>query len=199
MSEEIADAIETLRDQNNRLRAALTVLRPYLASLQKLVVVLNQPREDGEVMAALLSCLESARQVLDAAQATLLVLDDDCDELVAVLSVGTGDSAAWSSNSASAGLTGWVLQHEEALITNGAPADERFDSHADQLPGGATSSLLAVPVRGRERTMGVLRIVNKGGQAGFSQDDQTLIGLAARLSGEVLIRMALRHAVDDGG
>lgn len=197
MSTEIADEIGQLRSYNAELRADVDALKVFLDTLQGLLDALHPTPQDEEVMAALASSLEGAVSVLGAAHGALLVLDEDSDELVTVLGIGAGPDAAWSRSHASAGLAGWVLQHQEAVIANDAPADERFDAEADQPPNLDTTSLLAVPMLGKGKAMGVLRIANEGTQDLFDEDDQVLISLLARFAGELLLRMALRHAHDD--
>jgi len=199
MNTDIADEIARLRSQNSQLRAEVDAMKAFLDTLQGLVEALDHTPQDEEVMAALASSLQGAVSVLGAAHGALLVLDEDSDELVTVLGVGAGQEAAWSRSQASVGLAGWVLQHGEAVIANDAPADERFDAGADQAPGLDTTSLLAVPMPGKDKVMGVLRIANTGAQGIFNDNDQVLISLMGRFAGELLARMALRHAHDPVG
>lgn len=76
------------------------------------------------------------------------------------------------------GIAGWVAQHGESVIVNDAPADPRFFAGIEQQIGFRTHSLLAVPLRTRGTTVGVLEILNKlAGQ--FTPDDLNLAEMLA--------------------
>jgi len=59
------------------------------------------------------------------------------------------------------GIAGWVAQQEESVIVNDVQNDERFATRIDELAGGQTRTLIAVPLRARDRVIGVLEVVNK--------------------------------------
>lgn len=59
------------------------------------------------------------------------------------------------------GVAGAVAQSGESAIVNSAARDPRFYSGIDQQTGFHTDSLLVVPLRARDRVLGVLEAVNK--------------------------------------
>ncbi len=72
------------------------------------------------------------------------------------------------------GIAGWVAEQQKGIIVNNVQDDERFASHIDELGGGLTRQLIAVPLRARDRVLGVLEVVNKvSGE--FDINDLTLI------------------------
>lgn len=191
------DSIEQIRARNEELRGEVTTLHEFLDTLQALVEALDRPRDDSEIMAALSASLEGVLTVLDAVHGELLVLDEEHDELVLVFAHGDSQVETWRSAPAGDGMLGWVLRRGEALIANEAPADERFDVTVDQPLGLIAETLLVVPIIGRDRTLGILRIVNKRGNRLFDEDAQTLVSLIGRFAGELLAGMAARHAGTD--
>ncbi len=83
------------------------------------------------------------------------------------------------------GIAGWVAQNEKAVNLPFAPDDSRFASSIDRMFKFQTKSLLAVPLRVRNRVVGVLEIVNK--QDGvFTKSDITLVETLA-ISGAIAI------------
>lgn len=194
MSTATGDEIERLRARNAGLRTEVEALREFMDALQALVEALDHPPADEEVMRALATGLHTALTVLDAEHGALLVLDEDSDELVAVLSAGAGDAEPWRRSPAGAGVAGWALRRREPVIANDAAADERFDAEADRPAGRAAHSLLVVPAIGGERAMGVFAIADKRGHGLFGDDDQVLVSLMGRFAGELLVRMQQRHA-----
>jgi DNA-binding response OmpR family regulator len=59
------------------------------------------------------------------------------------------------------GVAGWVAQTGQSTLITDASDDPRFFSGIDQQTGFCTHSLLAVPLRIRDRVIGVLEVVNK--------------------------------------
>lgn len=194
MSQAADETIEQVRARNEALRGEVTILREYVDTLQSLVEALDRPPEDGEIMAALSASLACVLQVLGGVHGELLVHDEERDELVLVFAHGDARVESWQSAPADQGMLGWVLRRNEAIIANDAPSDERFRAAVDQPEGLVAETLLLVPVVGRDRTIGVLRIVNRHDRGLFDDDAQTLVSLLGRFAGELLAGMADRHA-----
>ena len=186
------DSIEQIRSRNEELRREVTILHEFLDTLQILVEALDRPKEDSEIMSALSASLECVLKVLDGVHGELLVHDEDRDELVLVFAHGDAQFESWQSTPADRGMLGWVLQRGEAIIANDASSDERFDPAVDEPRGLTAETLLVVPVVSRDRTLGVLRIVNKRARGLFDEDAQTLVSLLGRFAGELLAGMAER-------
>jgi signal transduction histidine kinase len=72
------------------------------------------------------------------------------------------------------GIAGQVAQKGESVLVVDAPDDPLFSPDVDQQIGFSTSSLLAVPLRARDRVIGVLEVVNKI-DGKFGADDLTLV------------------------
>jgi PAS domain S-box-containing protein len=79
------------------------------------------------------------------------------------------------------GVAGWVAQVGTSALSPFVKADPRFSPNVDEQTGFHTVSLIAVPLRVRDRVIGVLETVNKhSGQ--FGDDDLALLetlGVAA--------------------
>ena len=58
------------------------------------------------------------------------------------------------------GVAGWVLKEKKTLIIDDVSRDERFTGHIDKLISFKTKSLVAVPLIFRNKTIGVLELVN---------------------------------------
>lgn len=80
------------------------------------------------------------------------------------------------------GIPGWVAQRGEAVVLQDAGSDPRFRDWGL----GATSALVAVPLKTRERTLGVLELQNKLRGEGFSEED---VGLLVALASQAAIAL----------
>ncbi|HEY45193.1 MAG: hypothetical protein AMJ88_14740 [Anaerolineae bacterium SM23_ 63] len=78
------------------------------------------------------------------------------------------------------GVAGWVVEHDEHLIVPDVREDPRFSSIVDERAGFETRAIAGVPIRVKERTIGVLEAVNPR-QGEFSEEQiELLTGIAAQ-------------------
>jgi GAF domain-containing protein len=184
MQQEVA----RLKDENTTLREEVSTLREYLKSLQALMDAVNHLDAQTEIMPLLDSILASAMTVTGAKDASLMVVDDDSKELVFV--VARGDMQAQSLVGQrippGKGIAGWVAQTGKAAITSTARADPRFYPGIDDAFSFTTNSILAAPIIGGGKVIGVIEVLNKHSDTPFAEADQTLLMLLCRFAGEVL-------------
>ena len=72
---------------------------------------------------------------------------------------------------------------------NNARIDERFHSSVDMELDYQTNSLLAAPLIGGGRLLGVVEVLNKRNNKLFSTGNQTLLTIMCRFAGELLYSM----------
>lgn len=78
-----------------------------------------------------------------------------------------------------AGICGHVAQTGQPLIVNDAQNDRRLYRAVDSATGVRTRNLLAVPIRAGTRLRGVLELVNKPAERGFTDADLRLAEVVA--------------------
>lgn len=72
------------------------------------------------------------------------------------------------------GVAGWVAERGQSLIVPNVETDTRFSAQIDSQTGFRTTSLITVPLHGREGLVGVLEIVNKI-EGKFTRDDLVMV------------------------
>jgi diguanylate cyclase (GGDEF)-like protein len=112
--------------------------------------------------------LEHMERMVDAELWTLLMLDEPRQELYYAIAAGEAQDALRGLRvKVGEGVAGWVAQHGEALIVPEATNDPRatndplVEQNIDQrgkMP--AVRSVIALPLRGRKGTQGVIEILN---------------------------------------
>src|SRR5262249_32660650 len=70
------------------------------------------------------------------------------------------------------GIAGWVIKNNRPALVENVAGDSRFYEQIDHASGFTTRSLLAVPLKSRERTIGVVEGINKRASGRFAQRDQ---------------------------
>jgi GAF domain-containing protein len=147
-----------------------------LKRIIEITALLNSTLNLDELLQLIMS---SASELLGAETSSLLLLDEDSGDLV--INVATGEPGAQVAQQrvpAGQGIAGWVMEHGEATIVGDAKADPRFYSGMDQAIGFETKNVLALPLRVRDQTIGVVEVINKRDGA-FDEHDQELAGALA--------------------
>ncbi len=106
--------------------------------------------------------IEATTWVLNAEAASLFLLDRATGELY--IDVATGEKGGKLQRvrlKKGVGIAGYVAEHGEPLIIHDVQRDTRFFEGVDKASGFITRSIICVPVRSRERTVGVLEGINK--------------------------------------
>lgn len=119
--------------------------------------------------------MSSAAELLNAETSSLLLLDEETNELVFEAAAGgPGEGVREMRVPAGQGIAGEVLQSGRTLVVDDAANDSRVYKGIDQATGFTTRSILAVPLSLRDRNIGVVEILNKKGTARFDERDQDL-------------------------
>jgi signal transduction histidine kinase len=77
-------------------------------------------------------------------------------------------------------IAGWVYSHGEPLHVEDAVADDRFFPEVDVLTQFQTRSVLCVPLRTQDKTLGVIEAVNKIDGPFADEDERILMALASQ-------------------
>src|SRR5258708_36141478 len=107
---------------------------------------------------------------------SLLLLDEAKQELYFELAVGKGSQALKDVRvKVGQGIAGWVAERGEAVIVPDVSQATRLFGKVDEKTKMETQSIVAVPVRIRDRCLGVIELINCVGSEGFEQRDLALL------------------------
>ena len=79
-----------------------------------------------------------------------------------------------------------MAQTEKPLICSDPYADARFSRHFDDESGFRTRSILCVPLKSRDRLMGVVEVINKQEAQGFTGEDLEILTMLGNMIGPAL-------------
>jgi GAF domain-containing protein len=187
MTDPTRDEIARLQEENRTLAREVAGLRRFIRSLQNLA-----DASEGDVSSHIVELLEqilrNALEAIDARNGSLLVLDEDSGELVFVLALGEVPPSSLTGVRLppGTGIAGWVADHREPTIVEDARKDPRFYPGVDDAFQFNTKSLVAAPIVGGGRLIGVIEALNKEAGRSFSADDLALLMLLCRFAGELL-------------
>ena len=128
-----------------------------------------------ELNPLLQNILENAVGILNCEAGSLLLVDDQTDELVFRVTVGPVASNLIGKRLArGTGIVGRAVETRKPVIENEEQTSNRFNG-VDQQTGFVSRSLLAVPLQAKDRVIGVVEVINRRDGLPFVQNDQTLL------------------------
>lgn len=141
--------------------------------LLNLSTLINSSLNIEEVLETALDCVE---QFLEAEVSSILAVDKSTGELYFRLARGpTAAQLQGLRLKIGEGIAGWVAQTEKPLICNDTAHDPRFYQLFDAHSGFQTRSILCVPLKAKDRLVGVLELLNKKGEGHFTTSDLELL------------------------
>ncbi|MBM4123837.1 MAG: GAF domain-containing protein [Nitrospira sp.] len=140
-----------------------------LNKLQEISRVLNSSLDQAEIRKR---AIEAATVLMEAEAGSLLLLDDAAGELYFEVALGSkGEGVKEIRLKVGEGIAGYVAQTGEPVIVNDVQGDPRFSSRADRKSKFVTRNMVCVPVKARDKLLGVLQAINKKQGGGFGEGD----------------------------
>jgi GAF domain-containing protein len=187
-----------LKEENDSLREENLAMGGYMSALQELNWATQQIISEENLFDLLDKILFSALNVLRADDGSLLLLDEETNELVFVLVHGDiGQELRGYRIGSDVGIAGWVATHRQPLIVNNPRQDWRFSEQVDVGFEFQTRSILAVPMIARGRLVGVIELVNKRDDEGFAEADSTLLSILSIVAATALEEMQARLEAEE--
>lgn len=169
-----------------------------LRRLVELSVSLNSTLNLNELLNTI---IKTAADILGCEAGSILLVNEKTGNLFFAASSGSetkklAEIPVPMNNS----LAGTIFQSGEPIIINVVDNEPRHNQAADKHSGFATESLLGVPLKIRERKMGVLEVLNKKNGI-FTQEDAAILKVVASHAAVALhngqLVQALKQAYDD--
>lgn len=126
------------------------------------------------------SVVEVARAIFGARAASIMLLDEQTDELVFEAVTGEGeDTLVGSRIPRGTGIGGWVAESGQALVIEDVAADPRFAVDEARRTGYVPKGLMCAPLLREDRVLGVLYVLDRPERRRFSVAEMDLLGLFA--------------------
>jgi phosphoserine phosphatase RsbU/P len=150
-----------------------------VAALKRIIEITGLLNSTLNVEELLELIMSSASELLDAETSSLLLLDKESGDLVIHVATGKpGEQVERRHVPAGQGIAGSVLESGEPAVVSNPKKDPRFYAVMDQATGFETKNILALPLKVRDDTIGVVEVINKR-DGDFTEDDEALAGALA--------------------
>ena len=199
MADEQGDLSQQLRDARQRIEqleasqadnAFADAIRSALLTTAAAGTI-GSPSTHG---AALDHVVETAADVLDAEAASLFLLDEEGEELVFVVALGSkADEVKQFRVPVGRGIAGYVASTDQAIAVADASEDPRFAREIGEAIDYVPKTILCVPLYLRDRVIGVLELMDKADGAPFSTADMEVLGRFANLAAITVDETRLTH------
>lgn len=151
-----------------------------LNTLIKISELINSSLDIAEIRKR---SIKAATELVNSEAGSLLFVEEETGELYFDVAIGEkGEQVKTIRLKKGEGIAGWVAEHDEPVIINDVQNDPRFFKGGDEKSGFITKSMICVPVKTKDKLVGVLQAINKRDTL-FSADDlDLLIGLSHQVA-----------------
>src|SRR2546425_9452294 len=126
------------------------------------------------------SIVDVARAIFRAKASSILLLDEEADELVFEAAADeASESLIGMRFPSSTGIAGFVLVSRQPLVIEDVLTDPRFSRETAESTGFVPKGLMAVPLLNEEQALGVLEVLDRPQDTRFTLAEMELLGLFA--------------------
>jgi sigma-B regulation protein RsbU (phosphoserine phosphatase) len=124
----------------------------------------------------LVKIMETSSRIMNAEASSVILVDEEKGELFFDLALGAkGDEVREIRLKIGEGIAGWVAQTGKSVKIDDAARDERWSSKVAKRVDYPTRNMLCVPLVSKGKIIGVLQVLNKRGDAPFTDRDLQLL------------------------
>ncbi|MBM3493588.1 MAG: GAF domain-containing protein [Armatimonadetes bacterium] len=169
--------------------AAALRVQGFRARESALIEIGNNLTTTLDIQTLMQKVLAVAADVLRFEDCTVFLLDEMTDLLVLTASGGgLAERLGEAPYKVGDGITGWVAAHGEAVRLIEPRLDPRWRGLCVEFPENEIGALLAVPIVGRNRVLGVLRVVRRKSPTAwfspaFSEGEERVLNTIGRQLG----------------
>jgi sigma-B regulation protein RsbU (phosphoserine phosphatase) len=141
-----------------------------LTSLIEVSAIISSTLDLEELMNLV---MEKAQAVMNAEASSVMLLNEQTGMLECEIALGTVQEKVKNNIylKLGQGIAGWVAQQGEAVIVPDVDSDSRFYSEIDNSTGFKTRSILAAPLKVKDKVIGVAEVINRRDARPFTEDN----------------------------
>ncbi|MBP7792065.1 MAG: GAF domain-containing protein [Candidatus Goldbacteria bacterium] len=150
-----------------------------MSALMEASIIINSTRNLDELLKII---MQSAEKVMQAEASSVFLIDSEKNELYFEMATGPKEEELKKIRlKMGEGIAGWVAYTGEALLVPDVSKDPRFAKRVDEQTKFITRSVICVPLKVRNQTIGVVQVLNKiSGQSFAKSEIKFLEALASQ-------------------
>ncbi len=177
--------------------AAIEKMRERLENLKECFRVSGLINSSLQLDEVLENIMTTSRSILGADACSLMLVDEKSDELVFEVAQGpVADKLKGGLRiRRGQGIAGSVHDSGEPLLIENAYEDARFNREFDRMTGYRTQTILCVPLKIKERVIGVSQVINKLDGSNFNEEDKETLSLLCAHAAIAVENARLHHEI----
>lgn len=137
----------------------------------------------SDINALLVYILESAMRLVHCESSSLLLVNNETENLNFVVALGPKGAEAKNIPVEKKSIAGWVAENNKSIIIKDVENDPRFSRNVQNKTGYVSRNMIAIPMRVKERCIGVIELINKDGPEPFDESDLNILQLLSNQAG----------------
>ena len=127
--------------------------------------------------------VETASELLGAQAASLFLVDEEREELVFVVALGSkAEEVKQFRIPIGRGIAGYVAASGQPIAISEAASDPRFEREIAEAVDYVPNTILCVPLILNDSVIGLLELIDKTGVQPFTTTDMDILGMFANLA-----------------
>ena len=172
------DQVVVLQQRNSRLEHAVE-------ELEMLTQIASAVSSNESVQSTIQFIVRQCVKRLDVDQGDIRLFEEENKKKpLQTVYRQASESRELTAFSMSDQILGWMLKHNAPLMINDARKDDRLRTVCETHP--SVRSLLSIPLRFKGKFTGLLTVINKKSEGGFTAEDERLLGLIATQAAPIL-------------
>ncbi len=190
--------IQSLKEELQKTRSKLEEKIERLSTLISVGSSINSTLDLDQLLTYLMKC---ATKVMKAKDSSLMLVDDRTNELVFKITLGEkGKQVQEFRLRMGQGIAGQVALTGEPIVVTDTGKDQRWEKAIDMATGFETKSVMCVPIKLRERIVGVIEVLNAGYSGSLTEEDLDIFSAFANTAAIALqnarLFSAIQHSVE---
>lgn len=166
-------ADKNISDENQKLRTSLKTKEKEIFFFENITRILTSTLNLNKILTAI---MEKTKAMIGAEGWAILLIDEEKGDLF-FEKVRSKKSKRTQKLRVELGkgIAGWVAREGIPVIAPDVSKDKRFDRKIDRIPHVKTRSLICLPVKIKNKVIGVIEIVNRDAGKLFTKTDMELV------------------------
>ena len=182
-------------DRAADLQVKIASLEQRISYLERIVKVSQILNSTLSVEPLLQIIIQAATELTNTEACSIMLIDKNTGELrFSEATGGLTEALKKLSVPMENSIAGWVIRKDRPLLIRDAKSDPRWHRGVDETTDFRTRSILGVPLKVRDKVIGVLEVVNKKAEDGFNQDD---IQIATTLAAQAAVAIENARLMDE--
>jgi transcriptional regulator with GAF, ATPase, and Fis domain len=189
------DDAKSLKQELVEVRTSLEEKIERLSTFASLASSINSTLDLNHLLTYLMTC---ATKVMKAKDSSLMLLDERTNELVFKVALGEkSDQMQEFRLRMGQGIAGQVALSGQPIVVSDTKNDNRFDKSIDMATGFETKSIMCVPIKLREKVIGVIEVLNAGYSGPLTEEDLETFSAFANTAAVALQNARLFAAIQN--